>query len=168
VSRHYEAWLALPEHVRTEQSLLAWPASFADGRLPWEAAQAALDLLRHRDGRGLPRPSTRQAKWFWRLRLASPDLPVEDASTAAASLAGAEYLKLAGFAAQEPTGLEWWLSAAPWTSAEAQAHYDAACQREPDRVVDFTFRVTGTADEINAASARLRSQSMAAQGIGNT
>jgi hypothetical protein len=72
VRRLIEEYEALPDHVRQEQALFRWPASMESGALPWAASQAALELLRHCDEQGLSLPTNREAKWFWRLRLAAP------------------------------------------------------------------------------------------------
>ncbi len=53
-----------------------WPESFLKGLLPWEASRAALDLLDLTAKRKWPRPTIEQTKWFWRLTLASKDMPI--------------------------------------------------------------------------------------------
>lgn len=52
---------------------LYWPESFTEGRLPWEAAEAAFDLLRYSLLGELPRPYERETLWYWRLSVSVPE-----------------------------------------------------------------------------------------------
>lgn len=161
VRRLFDEHNALPEHVRIEQGLLRWPESFAAGRLPWDAARAALELLRFRDQAGFAQPTTRQAKWFWRLRLASPSLPIQEGNSTSWTLATAEYLEHAGFKVQGPSGLDLYLAYEPWASADQDASYETSVQRQTSRVLNLTFNIMGTTEELNAASDLMRSYTAA-------
>jgi hypothetical protein len=157
VRRLYDQHLALPEHVRREQGRLRWPRSFAIGALPWEASRAALDLLKFCDESGLAHPTARQAKWFWRLRLASPEIPTQEAQTASFTLAVDEYLSMAGIASLQNTSLEWRLAYEPWAGLNQKEAFERVCERHPERRQAFGFSITGTREELNAVSSRTRS-----------
>lgn len=66
----------LTPEEKGEYTWARWPESFSDtGPLPWEAAPAVLELIADCEWRGIGRPTVRHARWFYRLRLARPDLP---------------------------------------------------------------------------------------------
>lgn len=50
-----------------------WPDSMgtADHQVPWEGSRASLDLVRHCAENGLPWPTVRIARWYWRVCQAS-------------------------------------------------------------------------------------------------
>ncbi len=62
-----------------EYRFLYWPDTFERGDLPWEASEAALELLALKEfAPGEARPSVRLARWFWRITQAAPRmLPAE-------------------------------------------------------------------------------------------
>lgn len=92
VARYVKAIAALPPAERRQQQPYRWPAAHEDGTLPWEAAPAALELARYfRQRAPKMAPSTRHAKWFWRLRLAAPTAPVDALARWSWLLASAEY-----------------------------------------------------------------------------
>jgi len=157
VRRLFEVHAALAPAVKIEQELLRWPASFGTDRLPWEAARDALDLLQFRDGAGLAPPTVGQARWFWRLRLARPSLPLEEANSTSWTLAAAEYLEQAGFKLKGPTGLDLYLAYEPWASHDHDRAYQTSVQRRPGTTLNLTFSIMGTTEELNAASAVMRS-----------
>jgi len=53
-----------------------WPESFVECHLPWEASRIVLDLLDFTSRQHWPRPTIQQAVWFWRLTLASAEMPI--------------------------------------------------------------------------------------------
>jgi hypothetical protein len=96
VQRLYAEWKAIPEQIRLDQRTFHWPDSMLDGAIPWEAGQAALDLIRYCESYELERPIIRAVRWFWRLRQAAPEIPTEDASYVAHTLAAIDYARVAG------------------------------------------------------------------------
>jgi hypothetical protein len=130
VYRLYQEHLKQPEHVRREQALFRWPDAMTSQALPWEASRAALDLLRLFDqSDGKRRPTIRHAKWFWRLRMAAPDLHIGDANYTSAVLAAGEYAKLASVGRAEIVGLDRLLAYQPWRTDEDQLAYADASAR---------------------------------------
>src|SRR5215831_2487310 len=123
VRRLYDDWRDLDPEIKREHALLRWPGSFTDGTLPWEAARAALDQLRYREETGRVPPTAREAKWFWRLKQASPSLPDELANFTATELAMAEYLRIAGFSTEVHIGVQWQLAYQPWLDQEHQDQF---------------------------------------------
>jgi len=125
-----------PEEERRPYRELHWPESFEGGDLPWEAAAAALELMRVW-GRGprldmispearrhlspSARPSVRLSRWFWRVTEAAPDAPAFERRHVAGWLAGAEAV-----GSDVRRAAEGWLWHAPWRSEEAQAAYEKA------------------------------------------
>lgn len=68
-----------PEEEQYPYRVLRWPDSFLHGALPWEASAAAVELLQEWVKRhGVGRPTNRLALWYWRVRLARPDLPASE------------------------------------------------------------------------------------------
>jgi hypothetical protein len=66
----------LTDQQRVLYQRFQWPESMINGLLEWAAARAALDLLAESWRRFWPPPTNEQARWFWRLTLAAPDLPI--------------------------------------------------------------------------------------------
>lgn len=130
VARLVKEYRDLPEEVRREQRRFRWPESMQAGALPWEAGQAALELLRFCDQAGAERPTCRHVKWFWRLRLAAPTLPTPDAARFATVLAYDEYGQASGDGGSaEVPGLDYLLAYVPWQGPEARAAYELAAKR---------------------------------------
>jgi hypothetical protein len=111
---------------------VSWPDSFEAGLVPWESARDVLDLVRHCAQTGLPSPTVSEARWWWRLRLASPSVPMEWGSTIARSLAELEVDRAKGTkdVRIEVTGLSSVLAYEPWRGSERQAQYSALIERE--------------------------------------
>src|SRR5205823_1337322 len=84
---------ALPEHERREHAYFTWPDTMLTGALPWEASRAVLDLVQWRMDQERDQPTVRLAKWFWRLRLAVPSIPVDAGEWLAEHLAAGESIK---------------------------------------------------------------------------
>ena len=63
--------VSLPEdaHERALYERVYWPESFEHGALPWEAAEAVLELIAFQEPK---RPTVREARWFWRITQAAP------------------------------------------------------------------------------------------------
>lgn len=129
--RIYDEWMARPENVLRAQGYVRWPKTMELGLLPWEAGRAVLDLLRYRHERGIGHPTVRHAQWYYRLTLAAPGMPTEEADW----IAG--YLATLGVARQaqipvtgEVTALEWRLAYQPWRSDADMAAYNQAGEPE--------------------------------------
>jgi hypothetical protein len=157
VRRIRDAYDTLEPHVREQQQRLRWPQSFkATGEFTWDAVRSALDLLQYCDRMGLPRPTVRKAKWFWRLRQASPSMPDEQANRYANSLASAEYLQIAGFKSQVTEAAQWQLAYQPWLDDEHRQIFESS-----PRAVDLPdFLVVGTHTELTRAAATLVSENI--------
>jgi hypothetical protein len=137
VKRRVAEFHGLPDAQRQLNRLFRWPTSMHDGVVPWEAAEAALDLLRLRNELSVSRPVNREVLWFWRLTLARPDMNEEDRAHLATSLAKDDFAEvLTGRQFNEPydENLEWYLAYAPWRSAEATERYARASKRKRNPV----------------------------------
>ena len=129
----FQKRLAQPSHAQNRR--FDWPESMMSSTLPWEASRAALDLLKYRDEQGLGRPTNREAKFFWRIRQASPAIEDSRASTLAALLAVAEFfMEINPTAVMRLDWLKWALAYQPWLSSEAAATYEQATTRERDAI----------------------------------
>ncbi|MBI4491736.1 MAG: hypothetical protein HY690_02970 [Chloroflexi bacterium] len=120
----------LPEPQQREYGQVRWPDSFGRGDLPWEAGRAALDLLRFHDEQGLDRPTVRHVRWFWRVGMAAPGIPTQDADRLSEHLATAEFLAVANLGTTEVQGLEWLLAYQPWRSDDDAAAYQRLAARQ--------------------------------------
>ena len=130
VQRLYGDYLKLPLEVRREQGLFRWPRTMELGLLPWDASRSVLDLLRYRDQQGLPRPTVRVAKWYWRIRLASPGIPIQRAEKWAALYATIEFAQLIGHKVDEfDVSAEWMLAYEPWSSEDNAKAYASTAER---------------------------------------
>lgn len=130
VRRLFEEHQKLSKPLLREHSLFSWPETFEIGLLPWEAARAALDLVRYCDENGLGRPTIRHCKWFWYMLLASPTIPIDYAVKASGYLWAREYLKDTG--ANEDVdvlGFMWTLAYQPWRSEGDKTAHEAAARR---------------------------------------
>jgi hypothetical protein len=111
-----------PTDVRRQAAFYRWPRSHhgETKALPWDAAPAALELMRYRDERGLERPTVRQVFWYWRVKQAAPDIPAYMAFVLSAQLSSGD-----------PSGvaIEGQLTYRPWGSTEAGAAYRRAWTR---------------------------------------
>jgi len=94
-----------PDEERRLCRWFYWPESCERGDLPWEASEAALELLRFWQ-RGSPttRPSVRLARWFWRITQAAPNASDFERRHYAGWLAAAEAV-----GADVRRGVERWL-----------------------------------------------------------
>ena len=73
VGRYLKMW---PDKDKDEQNRyreFRWPESCRSGALPWEAAPAGLEMLRHFEGRS--RPLLGAVEWLWRVTQVVPDAP---------------------------------------------------------------------------------------------
>jgi hypothetical protein len=142
-----------PEEQR-QQALFRWPAGIEKGALPWEASAAALELLRWRDelpaNIGGGRPTIREVKWFYRLRLAAPSLPIGEASARAQQLAFGEYADVVNTSAKVDVGLlDLRLAYRPWESPEHQAAWVKAAERHGQTEASFAvIAATGSLDDL--------------------
>jgi len=128
VRRLYEAHRALDPSEQREYGLFHWPQSMVSGSLPWEAGEAALELLRfrieqHRSSRRKP-PTIREARWFWRVRQAAPTLPADEADLLACTYSLVESIE----DSETLDGgiwpyLELWLACRQWESKENAQTY---------------------------------------------
>ena len=79
--------------------------------------------LKYRDEQGLGQPTNREARFFWRIRQASPAIEDSRASTLAALLAVAEFfMEINPTAVMRLDWLKWALAYQPWLSSEARGH----------------------------------------------
>jgi hypothetical protein len=122
-------------HTALQQELAAlkrvnYPQSFGTPDLPWESASAVLGYIEIHphlqlqlgvkfgllmDGK--PRPTTRAAKWYWRLFLAAPDAPVNTRGIYACIAAFAEITRQKKVQYLYQHEIEDWLLFQPWTRA---------------------------------------------------
>ena len=123
-----EEWPHLSAEKRAQYREFQWPESMERGDLPWEAAKAALLLSYTRQARFVGRPTIRQAKWFWRLSLAAPDLVLEEHLRATDLLAVWE--AIGDRPGDHVRGIEWYLTYAPWRAGteERAAGYEQVRQ----------------------------------------
>lgn len=91
IERQRQDWAAAESWERALASLFRWPRSMLEGGLPWEASEAALDLLAWHLKNTSTRPTVLESRWFWRLRLARPSMSVDQAAYLAISLAVLEH-----------------------------------------------------------------------------
>jgi hypothetical protein len=130
VRKLYRLFAQLAPAEQLDYRLFRWPDSMLRGALPWEAASAGLELLRFCYEMKQGRPSVRMVKWFWRLRLAAPDLPPSYAWSSAGTLAGEEAARSAGYNASVPTEpLELLLAYTKWRSPEDDEKHREAAER---------------------------------------
>lgn len=115
VSEQIRAFKGLPAEEQMGFRTARWPEICEHGFVPWEAGCTILELMRL----SAPTPSTRLAKWYWRVTLAVPDAPYEDRSAVSQMLAAAEALgnedRLDNYRRAED-----YLRAMPWQSEEAR------------------------------------------------
>lgn len=80
IRRYQDQIRNAPESVQREYRQVYWPETFERGDLPWEAAEATLELMRLVAGQQRPqdlRPQVREARWYWYVTLAIPTSPPE-------------------------------------------------------------------------------------------
>jgi hypothetical protein len=121
--------------TQAQNRRFSWPESMLSGTVPWEASRAALDLLKYRDEHSRDLPTNREARFFWRIRQASPALDDGRASTLAALLAVVEFFtEIDETAVVQLDWLQWVLAYQPWLSPERAAGYEWATTRGLDPV----------------------------------
>jgi hypothetical protein len=124
IDRILADWRQLPVDEQRQYGSFRWPETMTIGVLPWGASFDALDLLRERDRRGLPRPLVREVKWFWRLRQAAPTIPSEVADRIALFLSAKEIVEQKGRAdGYAMPQLDLALAYRPWESEAAAAAF---------------------------------------------
>lgn len=111
-----------PERERREYRAFRWPLSMQQGALAWEAAPAALELMRN--AKHASPPPMRLVKWFWRVTLAVPDAPFVVRCRLAQWLAAEEAVDPAGAIMHRAVEVE--MMYAPWQSHEAHTSYQDA------------------------------------------
>ncbi len=125
IRRIKREYLDLPEEERRRYGRFCWPESMENGSLPWEAARAALDLMRHW---GPPnRPPIRLVRWFWRVSQAAPDAPFGSRLNLARQLAIWEVQgeRETGYL----EGIEWYLAFTAWRCEEDAKAYRQVTER---------------------------------------
>jgi hypothetical protein len=98
IARYIRAFKPQPEQDRLAYRYASWPESMESVFLPWEASRPLLDLLyeRLKNYKGSPEaamytlPTNLEARWFWRLTLAAPTLPIEQRANMAKQIADTE------------------------------------------------------------------------------
>lgn len=116
------------EQERRQYRQAWWPESFGTPELPWESSRAVLGFVRFCDERQIPHPTVRQAKWYWRLHLAAPGMPMLEAAELAGALSGVESARNLGSEATSPN-LTHYLAYAPWQGAQDQEAWQSAAER---------------------------------------
>jgi hypothetical protein len=125
----------LAQSIKVRNRPFGWPESMMSGALPSEASRAALDLLKHRSENGLDLPTNREARFFWRIRQASPAIEDRRASTFAGLLAAVEfYLEIDETAVVHFEWIQSALAYQPWLSPEAATVYERAIYRGLDPI----------------------------------
>lgn len=119
LTRWRKEWKDLPADARNAYRWVSWPQTFQAGLLPWESAEAVLELMYV-----TRRPDIRLANWYWRVTQAAPDMLLETRHTLAANLAHWE--SRAGADNVTPRGAEALLSYAPWRSQRRAEVYGKA------------------------------------------
>jgi hypothetical protein len=112
ISDHKREWVKLGNEERAQDQPVRWPDTFAVGLLPWEAAEAFLELRREDIG---SRPTVRLTRWWHRLRLSAPDQPPADALRITRYMAAIEVL-----GEEQPRSVESYLLLRPWTAQGAE------------------------------------------------
>jgi hypothetical protein len=124
-----EEWEGLTDVEKAEHELFFWPEAMEIGLIPWEASTACLEMLYQcvdkESGRLLRRPSVRQARAYWRLTLASPDLEAGVRVALAAIWTASDALDWDRHAAKR-RDLEEFLAHAEWRSQARKETYSKA------------------------------------------
>jgi hypothetical protein len=146
VSRLLQDWLELNDEERAKYGFFRWPEAMEQGHLPWEASNAALELLGGWYHGSWGRPSIGLTYWFWRVTQAAPDAPFLVRSMAAKTLEWAVVLRV-GDPALTGTdnalrAVEWGLTYAPWGSPEHKERYVKATGE--GKIPDWTVTRDGT------------------------
>ncbi len=144
VRRLLKAHREMPESVRREQAVLRWPRTFDLELLPWEWARQALDLARI-DAFSDDSPTVRKTKWFCRLRLASPTMPIGECDEIAERLAASEYATVLGLPVEiSVDGLHERLVYEPWRDKESLESFNEVAKRKGfDEYPVLTTRTEG-------------------------
>lgn len=130
VRRLYREHMERPEPERRQEACFSWPESMEARLLPWEAARAALDLVRYCDEKQFNRPTVRHCKWFWLVRLAAPTVPIEFAAMVSSYLWVREYLRQTKVNEDiDVPGIMWTLAYQPWRSEEDKSAYESVAER---------------------------------------
>jgi hypothetical protein len=137
-----QEWRNLPAEERSQQGLFRWPDAMINDSLPWEAGRAGLDLLRWHDRLGVRRPTIRHVKWFWRLTLAAPGIPLPEANYVSAALAANEYLENTGSNQLQIADLDRRLAYQPWKGERELATYREASMQNGISPTD-TWDISG-------------------------
>ena len=150
VRRYVEAHRKLDSHIRAGQAPFEWPSAMEAHSLPWEASRTVLDLvaLCERQSGLAKAPSIRQAQWFWRLRVASPTIPIQIARLFAAVLAAKDYAdasKLGGIT--EYRELPLMLAHQPWEGEEKTEAYNVSAKRSGLRPYPEALQMPTTSTE---------------------
>jgi hypothetical protein len=127
VRRLYEEHKMSSEAERLQSTRFRWPESMMLGLLPWEASRTALTYLFFRRGTDGTRPTVREVKWFWRLHLASPQMPHQRVQGWTTWLTAWEYARGKGDAVAlsfHDETLEAEMAIEPWESADSAEMYE--------------------------------------------
>ncbi|MFH1141999.1 MAG: hypothetical protein V1724_10165 [Chloroflexota bacterium] len=128
VRRMREEFKTEPAHAQAQYRAFYWPESMERGDIPWEASVHCMELLGYlfhsSRAEEYGRPTIRQAKWFWRVSTAVPDLHLAERESLARLLA---IWQAVGELTKEATrSAEGFLAFAPWRSPENEQEYDKA------------------------------------------
>jgi hypothetical protein len=103
-----------------EYRRFTWPKSM-EYALPWEASNAALELLAYLHVLGAGRPSIRIVRWFWRVSQALPNARLDQRLALTLDIVTHQ---LQG--REIPVGLEWWMAFSATGKALANGSHEAA------------------------------------------
>ena len=131
IRRLHEEYVGLTDEERSQYHRLEWPESMELGAaitgLPWEASAAVLELLAFLLRKGLPRPTVRHGKWFWRITDAVPDAPLAYRALTSRLLAAGEVS--GSLPSAELRKVEGYLAFARWRSDENKQSYRVAIDK---------------------------------------
>lgn len=90
ISRILKVHRSAAREERSGYGYVHWPSTFETNALPWEAAAVAMELALSLAAVGEREPTVRLARWAYRIRLASPSMPMSDVQLLAAFYSMAE------------------------------------------------------------------------------
>ena len=115
VRRHYQAHMGKDPEQRQQYEPFRWPDSMLIAGTPWEASPVVLELLRQ----GHKAPTVGFMKWYWRVHLAAPDLPIQDKKSAADQMndrePNPELFRV------QMRAIETYLACGPWRETDQEA-----------------------------------------------
>ena len=108
VRRIYQAHMGSDDEQRQQFEPFRWPDSVLAAGLPWDASPVVFEVLQDWN----KPPTVGFVKWYWRVHVAAPDLPLPDKTWAAKFLNDREID--AEFKRVQLRAIETYLARAPW------------------------------------------------------